>query len=90
MSIANVYGMDIQAGRDLAALMDKDASEIEGLTTHLTGVLESTPWYGPDATRFKGDWSGQYVPALNSVVQALRENSQQIYTQAQSQEDASS
>ncbi|GAB2987073.1 MAG TPA: hypothetical protein VKY71_08275 [Actinotalea caeni] len=90
MTTANVYGMDIQAGRDLAARMDGDATEIETLTTRLTGMLESTPWYGPDATRFKGDWSGQYVPALQSVVAALRENSVQIYAQAQSQEDASS
>lgn len=87
---ANVYGMDIQAGRDLAARMDADGTEIETLTSRLTQMLESTPWYGPDATRFKGDWSGQYVPALTQVVQALRENSQQIYAQAQSQEDASS
>ncbi|WP_454296309.1 hypothetical protein [Salana multivorans] len=86
----NVYGMDIQAGRDLARQMDADGTEIEQLTARLTQLLESTPWFGPDATRFKGDWSGQYVPALTQVVSALRENSQQIYSQAQQQEDASS
>ncbi|OJX97557.1 MAG: hypothetical protein BGO96_05770 [Micrococcales bacterium 73-15] len=82
--------MDIQAGRDLARQMDADATEIEQLTSRLTNLLEATPWYGPDATRFKGDWSGQYVPALTQVVSALRENSQQINNQAQQQEDASS
>lgn len=87
---ANVYGMDIQAGRDLARQMDVDGTEIEQLTGRLTNLLENTPWYGPDATRFKGDWSSQYVPALSQVVTALRENSQQIYNQAQQQEDASS
>lgn len=90
MTTANVYGMDIQAGRDLARQMDSDATEIDTLTSRLTNMLENTPWYGPDATRFKGDWSGQYVPALGQVVTALRENSQQIFAQAQSQEDASS
>lgn len=87
---ANVYGMDITEGRDLARMMATNATDIEGLTNMLTQKLESTPWFGPDATRFKGDWNGQYVPALQQVVQALRDNSQQIYAQAQSQEDASS
>lgn len=89
-TMANVYGMDIQAGRDLARQMDVDANDIQQLTTRLTQMLEATPWYGPDATRFKGDWSAQYVPALTQVVSALQENSKQIFLQAQSQEDASS
>ena len=50
-----VYGMDIQAGRDLSRLMNSDADAINQLTAQLTQRLEQTPWYGPDAQRFTSD-----------------------------------
>lgn len=88
--MSTVYGMDIQAGRDLATQMDNDGTTIEELTARLTSLLEQTPWFGPDADRFKSDWNGQYVPSLRQVVDALRANAEQMRRQAQAQEDASS
>ncbi|PWD52228.1 hypothetical protein C8046_17870 [Serinibacter arcticus] len=85
-----VYGMDINAARDLVRVMTSDADTITQLTARLSQQLEGTPWYGPDAQRFRGDWQGQYVPALNSVVQALQENAQLLASQADDQERASS
>lgn len=85
-----VYGMDINAARDLVRVMTTDADTITQLTSRLTQQLEGTPWQGPDSQRFRTDWQGQYVPALNSVVTALQENAQLLASQADDQERASS
>lgn len=85
-----VYGMDIAAARDLVRVMNSDADVINQLTAQLTQQLENTPWYGPDAQRFTSDWQGQYVPALQNVVNALQENAMILSQQADDQERASS
>lgn len=85
-----VYGMDVQAGRDLARVMTTDSDAINQLTAQLTQRLEQTPWFGPDAQRFTSDWQGQYVPALQNVVRALQENATIVSQQADDQERASS
>lgn len=88
--MSNVLGMDINAARDLVRVMNTDADTISQLTARLTQQLQATPWYGPDAQRFTSDWSGQYVPALQRVVQALQENATTLAMQADDQERASS
>jgi uncharacterized protein YukE len=90
MSTGTLYGMDINAARDLVRVMNGDADTINQLTARLTQHLEGTPWYGPDAQRFRSDWSGQYVPALQNVVRALQENATILSQQAEDQERASS
>lgn len=88
--MSNVLGMDISAARDLVRIMNTDADTINTLTGRLSQQLEGTPWYGPDAERFRTDWQGQYVPALLRVVQALQENAASLNGQADDQERASS
>jgi len=88
--MSNVLGMDITAARDLVRIMNVDADAITQITSRLTQQLQSTPWYGPDAQRFTSDWSGQYVPALQRVVEALQANAAALAQQADDQETASS
>jgi hypothetical protein len=85
-----VYGMDVNAARDLVRLMHADADNITQITARLTQQLEATPWFGPDAQRFRGDWNGPYVQALQNVVTALQENASILGLQADDQERASS
>ena len=87
---STLYGMDIAAARDLVRLMYADADNITQITTRLTQQLEATPWFGPDAQRFRGDWNGPYVQALQNVVAALQENANILNQQADDQERASS
>ncbi len=86
----SLYGMDINAARDLVRLMNTDADSITQLTARLTQQLQNTPWSGPDADRFNGDWTGQYVPSLQNLVQALQDNAIALAQQADDQERASS
>ncbi len=85
-----VLGMDIAAARDLVRGMTNDADTITSISSQLTQQLESTTWYGNDANTFRSDWSGQYVPTLNRIIDALRENAQILARQADDQERASS
>ena len=88
--MSNVLGMDIAAARDLVRVMNVDADSITQITSRLTQQLQSTPWYGPDAQRFNADWTGQYVPALQRVVEARQANAAALAQQADDQETASS
>ncbi|MBO1750792.1 hypothetical protein J4G33_03145 [Actinotalea sp. BY-33] len=88
--MSNVLGMDINAARDLVRIMNVDADQITQITSRLTQQLQATPWYGPDAQRFNADWTGQYVPALQRVVEALQANALSLSQQADDQELASS
>lgn len=88
--MSNVLGMDITAARDLVRVMNADSDNITQITARLTQQLQATPWYGPDAQRFNSDWTSQYVPALQRVVQALQENALSLAQQADDQERASS
>jgi len=87
--MSNFTGMDISAVRTLATTLNSKAEEIRSLTQQLTGQLDSTPWVGPDRERFYGDWTGQYVAALNQVAQGLTDASQRATQNANQQEQAS-
>ncbi len=88
--MSTVLGMDINAARDLVRVMSSDADTITQLSGRLTNQLEQTTWFGPDANAFRSAWQGEYVPALQRIVQALQENSQALSAQADDQERASS
>lgn len=87
--MSNFTGMDIAAVRQLSTQLNAKAGEIRNLTQQLTGQLQSTAWVGPDRERFYGDWTGQYVSALNQVVQGLEDAAQRASQNALQQEQAS-
>ncbi|MEO7268963.1 hypothetical protein ACOCJ7_15120 [Knoellia sp. CPCC 206453] len=87
---ANIQGMDTEAAFNLVRLMTNDAEQIDTLSRGLTSTLHSTTWYGNDANTFRGDWDGQYVPTLQQITNALRENATTLQRQAEDQVAASS
>jgi uncharacterized protein YukE len=82
-------GMDTDAIRNLAAQFDSKAGEIDQIANVLTATLNGARWEGPDATRFRGDWSGTHHPQLTAVAQALREAATAAKNNAMQQENAS-
>lgn len=64
------------------------AEEIGSIERELTSGLEGVFWQGPDADQFRDQWSGEMVPALQNVMQAVnglgddadRNASQQVST----------
>jgi uncharacterized protein YukE len=83
-------GMDIEAGRQSAQVIQQGSSELEQLTNTLTQSLESFQWIGPDADRTRQTWQSEHRTALTNISQALQEFSTLINQQAQEQEQVSS
>jgi hypothetical protein len=83
-------GMDIEAGRQSAQVIQQGSSELEQLTNTLTQSLEGFQWIGPDADRTRQTWQSEHRTALTTIAQALQEFSTLINNQAQEQEQVSS
>jgi uncharacterized protein YukE len=87
--MAGFHGMDIDAVRNLAAQLDSKAGEIDQIANVLTSTLNGAHWEGPDATRYRGDWTGTHHPQLTAVANALREASTAAKNNVMQQENAS-
>ncbi|BDZ39628.1 WXG100 family type VII secretion target [Microbacterium suwonense] len=84
-----LWGLDVQQVRQLSSQLNQKASDIDGVLSSLTGVLNNTQWQGPDATQFRNDWTGQHTSALRQVAQALRDAANKAQQNAAQQEQAS-
>jgi hypothetical protein len=84
-----IWGADIEQLKTLGTKLQAGSSEIEKQKNTLTRVLEGTDWKGPDADKFRSEWSGQHVTALAKVANALQEAGQQATRNANEQQQAS-
>ena len=84
-----VWGLDVQQVRALSSQLNNKAQDIDSILSQLTNALSQTQWDGPDATQFRGDWSGQHTSALRQVSQALRDAAQKASQNASAQEQTS-
>ncbi len=85
-----VYGQDIAEVNKLATQLNSKAEEIQQIVTQLSSAVSSVQWMGPDADRFRSDWSSQHTAKLKAVVSALQAASQSAKKNAQEQQQASS
>ena len=56
----------------------------------LTRGLEGVDWTGPDADRFRGQWSGEMIPALQQIMNSVNELGDSAERNAAEQDTASS
>ncbi len=84
-----VWGLDVQQVRQLSSQLNSKAQEIQGILTSLTSALNGTQWEGPDATRFRSEWTGAHTASLKSVIQALQDASTKASQNAAAQESTS-
>src|SRR5690625_7495925 len=57
----------------MAGQLREAAEEITRIEQELTSGLEGVDWTGPDADRFRGQWSGEMIPALHQIVSAVND-----------------
>ncbi|QCP00435.1 hypothetical protein FCN77_25415 [Arthrobacter sp. 24S4-2] len=84
-----IWGADIAQLKALGTKLQAGSSEIEKQKSQLTKALDGTDWKGPDADKFRSEWSGSHVTALAKVAQALQEAGKQATKNASQQEEAS-
>ncbi|KIS25549.1 hypothetical protein TV39_21210, partial [Arthrobacter sp. SPG23] len=66
-----IWGADIAQLKALGTKLQAGSSEIEKAKSQLTKALDSTDWKGPDAEKFRSEWSGRHVADLARVARAL-------------------
>lgn len=82
-------GMNVEEVRRMSAQLREAAEEIGRIEQDLTTGLADVDWTGPDAERFRGQWSGEMVPALHQVKNAVLELSDSAERDAEEQRNIS-
>lgn len=84
-----IYGADVDQLDLLGKEMRRQAQVLRDLVTSISSALRSTTWNGPDAERFRNEWSGGLVRLTAAAASALAEAGTQASAQAQEQLRAS-
>lgn len=86
----NIKGMDVEAVGRMATQLTEAAQEIQRIRDELTQSLEAVDWTGPDADRFRSNWTGEMVPAMDEISTAVDELATTAQTNASEQQATSS
>jgi WXG100 family type VII secretion target len=85
-----MYGLDVEVVKAYATELGTSAQQIHDVAQNLTSKLPpATDWAGPDADRFRQEWSTNYSPTLQKISEALEETQSLANDNAQQQEDVS-
>ena len=84
-----VWGLDVQQVRQLSSQLNRQAEAIQQALSTLTSALQGTQWSGPDAEKFRNEWSSSHTSALKSVINALQDAGQLAARNADAQEQTS-
>lgn len=83
-------GMNVEEVRRMSGQLREAAEEITRIEQELTRGLEGVDWTGPDADRFRGQWSGEMIPALQQIMNSVNELGDSAERNAAEQDTASS
>jgi hypothetical protein len=84
------YGADPGQLRKLAAQFSKGAAVLESHAQTLHSMIgSSTNWRGPDAERFRSQWTGRDFKAMSAAITMLRSSAQNLTRNADEQEGVS-
>ena len=84
-----IWGADVQQLRQLGSKLQAGATEIDNQKSNLNSLLQSTNWKGPDADKFRNEWSGTHTAMLTKVAEALKEAGDKARRNAEEQDNAS-
>ena len=84
-----MLGADSQALRLLAGKLEQIAGRLSTIESTVNGRVDSMPWTGGDATRFKSTWSGTSAPSMRDASRTLNDAAGAIRGDAQRQEQIS-
>lgn len=86
----STLGMNIEEVRRMSAQLRDAAEEITRIEQELTSGLADVDWTGPDADRFRSQWQGEMVPALQQIMTSVNELGESAERNAAGQENVSS
>ncbi|MDR1441797.1 MAG: WXG100 family type VII secretion target [Bifidobacteriaceae bacterium] len=80
-----LFGLDVRQIQDMSGSMDREAEAIRAVLADLRGKMSQIQWLGPDADRFRSEWSSQQ-PRLNEIVNSLHTTARQARENAERQD----
>ena len=90
MTISDTFqGLDPQQARDAARDMLDGAGGISDLIRGINTMLDGATWEGSDATAFRQEWQGMFMPSLGRIVELLTGHATELDARADMQEQAS-
>ena len=84
-----VLGADVEQLDRLARELHQEGDRLEAIGASINGVVRRVYWVGPDADRFRAEWSGSMSPRLRSIADLLRDRGREVAEQARQQRQAS-
>lgn len=85
-----MLGADPEELRALAKLFNKYSSALESTSSQLHPTIMRARWTGPDAQRFRQDWTARLRPQIKSASEMFTDTADKLQAQAREQETASS
>jgi len=86
----NFYGADIAQLRQLAGSLRSAGRRLDRQRQMLAAGVGGTRWPGPDAERFRGDWTSGHSRSLSAAAAFLDAGAETVLRHAAEQEQASS
>lgn len=87
--MSGFFGADVEQLRQLGRDLTTQAEQLDATVARLNSKVLSVPWQGPDAERFRSDWSQRLSVSVKSVADILRDASSKSLANAVQQEQAS-
>lgn len=89
MTASTFHGAEVEALRTTALVLGAAAEHLECVDLSVAARLGDLAWTGPDATRFRSDWTTRHAPVLHVAARVLRLAAQRLLREADEQETAS-
>jgi len=84
-----LVGADVEQLRRLANQLRRSADDLTGSERKLRSLVESSPWHGANAVRFRQDWTSSSA-AMTAAARSLTAAAADVERNAREQEQASS
>ncbi|WP_058233738.1 hypothetical protein [Devriesea agamarum] len=82
-------GMSPEQGREAAGKLKHIGQQVAESFDHLSGVVNSVNWLGPDAEAFKQDWLHVKGSSVHELAEALKQRGENLAAQADDQDATS-
>ncbi len=84
-----MFGGNTPGMRQLASKLDQISQRLTSMQGSIGNELAAVAWTGDDATRYRGQWDGEYASAIADAARELANAAVQIRGDADRQDQAS-
>lgn len=82
-------GMDVDAARTLAHMIDRKADELDAVRREIAQLLRNSNWQGNDADAFRQQWNAQHQRQLMTSAETIRQAGKTLRLNIEAQERTS-